>query len=43
MIILSAKVSGVRDLLDVYTEAGRALRLRAAPGADRSRHGRRRD
>ena len=26
-IILSAKVSGVQDLIDVYRNAGRALRL----------------
>ena len=36
-IILSAKVSGVQDLIDVYRDAGGALRLRAAPRADRSR------
>ena len=39
MIILSAKVSGVRDLIDVYNRTGRALRLCAAPGTDRGRHG----
>ncbi len=34
-IILSAKVSGVQDLIEVYARLGRALRLPAAPGADR--------
>ena len=38
-IILSCKVSGVQDLISVYRELARALRLRAAPGPDRSRHG----
>ena len=38
-IILRAKVSGVRDLIDVYTRAGAALRLCAASWADRGRHG----
>ena len=38
-IILSAKVSGVRDLIDVYTELAAPLRLRAAPRPHRSRHG----
>jgi (E)-4-hydroxy-3-methylbut-2-enyl-diphosphate synthase len=37
-IVLSAKVSGVRDLIDVYTELA-ALRLCAASWADRGRHG----
>ena len=41
-IILSAKVSGVQDLIDVYRDARRALRLPAAPRPDRSRHGRER-
>ena len=39
-IILSAKVSGVQDLIDVYRALAGALRLCAAPGTDRSRHGR---
>ena len=39
-IILSAKVSGVQDLIDVYRKLGRALRVSAASGADRGRHGR---
>ena len=38
-IVLSAKVSGVRDLIDVYTELGAALRLCAASWVDRSGHG----
>ena len=38
-IILSAKVSGVRDLIDVYTELASPLRLRPAPRPHRSRHG----
>ena len=38
-IILSAKVSNVRDLIDVYTEMALPLRLRPAPGPDRGRHG----
>ena len=38
-IILSAKVSGVRDLIDVYSQLGCPLRLCAAPGTDRGRHG----
>ena len=38
-IILSAKVSGVQDLIDVYRALAAALRLRAAPGSDRSRPG----
>ena len=38
-IILSAKVSSVQDLITVYRMLGRALRLRAASGPDRSRHG----
>ena len=39
-IILSAKVSGVQDLIDVYRASGGALRISAAPRTDRSRHGR---
>ncbi len=39
-IILSAKVSGVRDLIDVYTNLACALRLRSAPRPDGSGHGR---
>ena len=35
-IILSAKVSGVQDLIDVYRAMARAERLRAASGPDRS-------
>ena len=38
-IILSAKVSGVQDLIAIYARPGRALRLSAAPGPDRGRHG----
>ena len=38
-IILSCKVSNVQDLIAVYTRARAALRLSAAPRADRSRHG----
>ena len=38
-IILSAKVSGVRDLVDVYRAARGALRLPAPPRPDRGRHG----
>ena len=38
-IILSAKVSGVRDLIDVYTELAAPLRLRPPPRPHRSRHG----
>ena len=36
-IILSAKVSGVQDLIDVYRALAARMRLSAAPGADRSR------
>ena len=39
-IILSAKVSGVQDLIERLSRAGRALSLSAAPRADGSRHGR---
>ena len=39
-IILSAKVSGVQDLIDVYRAHGRAERLCAAPRPDRSGAGR---
>ena len=38
-IIISCKVSGVQDLIAVYRALARALRLRAAPGPDRGRHG----
>ena len=38
-IIISCKVSGVQDLITVYRALAAALRLRAAPGPDRSRHG----
>ena len=38
-IILSAKVSGVQDLIDVYRMLAARVRLRAAPGAHRSRPG----
>ena len=38
-IILSAKVSAVQDLIAVYTELARALRLCAASRPHRSRHG----
>ena len=41
-IILSAKVSGVQDLIDVYRMLAAQLRLSAASRADRSRHGRKR-
>jgi (E)-4-hydroxy-3-methylbut-2-enyl-diphosphate synthase len=37
--MISCKVSGVQDLVAVYRALARALRLPAAPGADRSRHG----
>ncbi len=33
-IILSAKVSGVQDLIAIYADLGGAVRLPAAPGAD---------
>ena len=42
-IILSAKVSGVQDLIDVYRMLAARVRLRAAPRADRSRAGSERD
>ncbi len=38
-IILSAKVSRVRDLVDVYRRLAAALRLPAPPGPHRGRHG----
>ena len=38
-IILSCKVSAVQDLIRVYRSARRALRLPAAPGPHRGRHG----
>ena len=38
-IVLSCKMSQVQDLIAVYREPRRALRLRAAPRAHRSRHG----
>ena len=38
-IILSAKVSGVRDLIDVYTELASPLRLHPPPRPHRGRHG----
>ena len=38
-IILSAKVSGVQDLIDVYRDTGLAFTLRAASRTHRSRHG----
>ena len=38
-IVLSAKVSNVQDLIDVYRLTGRALRVPAASRADRSRNG----
>ena len=38
-IILSAKVSAVQDLIAVYIELARALRLRDASRPHRSRHG----
>jgi len=38
-IILSAKVSGVQDLIDVYRALAARLQLSAAPRTDRSRHG----
>ncbi len=34
-----ARCRGVQDLVSVYRALGQALRLRAAPGPDRSRHG----
>ena len=42
-IILSAKVSGVQDLIDVYRELATPLRVSAAPRTHRSRHGRQRN
>ena len=39
-IILSAKVSGVQDLVDVYRKLAAALRLSAAPRPHRGGHGR---
>ena len=41
-IILSAKVSGVQDLITRLSRAGRRMRLSAAPRTDRSRPGRQR-
>ena len=38
-IILSAKVSGVQDLVDVYRRLAPPLRLSAAPGPHRGGHG----
>ena len=39
-IILSAKVSGVRDLVDTYRRLAAAIRLPAPPRPDRGGHGR---
>jgi (E)-4-hydroxy-3-methylbut-2-enyl-diphosphate synthase len=38
-IVISCKVSGVQDLIAVYREPRGAVRVRAAPGPDRGRHG----
>jgi hypothetical protein len=39
-IVISSKVSGVQDLIAILPRARLALRLPAAPRADRGRHGR---